>query len=564
MRKKTDTLLRSPAVVCVATILLLCLCMLTGCSSTDVFLENVRIAGVDVGGMTQSQAIKAVQDATKDTYSQKEMVVTIVDQQLTIPQSTSCVSLNAKAAVKNAYAQYRCEAGADVGADGVDADILPYLSIDQDAIVQAVEDTSARIRDTLTEYTWEVKGTCAAPDSTSDESHVLLITLGTPRQIPVAEDITQQILNAYNINVFEMDAVCELQSPAAPDLQYILDQVSKKPVDAVMDPQTFTVSEEVYGCGFDLEKAAEAVGLADPGETVEITMEAIEPQVTAQALSSVLYRDVLSTYTAVASSNADRNVNLSLACKAINGMILYPGDVFSYNNALGERTTEKGYKAGASYSGNETVYTVGGGICQVSSTVYYCALNADLQIVERYCHSFATGYMPLGMDATVNWGTLDFKFRNNTAYPIRIEASSEGGSVTVSLIGTDERDYYVKMEHQVVRTYPYSTSYQVMPSDNAKGYEDGEIITTPYTGYDVNTYRCKYSKETDSLISRDFEDLSDYNKRDKVVCKIQDPAPVPAPTESPATEPENVQTPAPSTPNDGGISEDGGGALPPV
>lgn len=564
MRKKTDTLLRSPAVVCVATILLLCLCMLTGCSSTDVFLENVRIAGVDVGGMTQSQAIKAVQDATKDTYSQKEMVVTIVDQQLTIPQSTSCVSLNAKAAVKNAYAQYRCEAGADVGADGVDADILPYLSIDQDAIVQAVEDTSARIRDTLTEYTWEVKGTCAAPDSTSDESHVLLITLGTPRQIPVAEDITQQILNAYNINVFEMDAVCELQSPAAPDLQYILDQVSKKPVDAVMDPQTFTVSEEVYGCGFDLEKAAEAVGLAAPGETVEITMEAIEPQVTAQALSSVLYRDVLSTYTAVASSNADRNVNLSLACKAINGMILYPGDVFSYNNALGERTTEKGYKAGASYSGNETVYTVGGGICQVSSTVYYCALNADLQIVERYCHSFATGYMPLGMDATVNWGTLDFKFRNNTAYPIRIEASSEGGSVTVSLIGTDERDYYVKMEHQVVRTYPYSTSYQVMPSDNAKGYEDGEIITTPYTGYDVNTYRCKYSKETDSLISRDFEDLSDYNKRDKVVCKIQDPAPVPAPTESPATEPENVQTPAPSTPNDGGISEDGGGALPPV
>lgn len=562
MKIKTDKLFHR-GVLCAAIIILLCLGTLTGCSPTDVFLENVRIAGVDVGGMTQSQAVKAVQEATKETYSQKEMVVTIVDRQLSIPQSASCVSFNAKAAVKNAYTQYRCQTGADVGKDGVDADILPYLSIDQDAIFQAVEDTASQVRDTMTEYSWEVKGQCATPDSTAGEPHVLLITLGTPKQIPVAADIAQQILDAYNKNVFAVDAVCEIQSPAVPDLQYISQQVSKEPVDAVMDPKTFTVSDDVYGCGFDIEKAAEVVGLAAPGETVEIPLVAIEPQVTAQALSSVLYRDVLSTYTAVASSNADRNVNLSLACKAINGMILYPGDVFSYNDALGERTTEKGYKAGASYSGNETIYTVGGGICQVSSTVYYCALNADLQIVERYCHSFATGYMPLGMDATVNWGTLDFKFRNNTAYPIRIDASSEGGAVTVSLIGTDEKDYYVKMENEVIRTYTYATSYQVMPSDNAKGYKDGEIITTPYTGYDVNTYRCKYNKETDSLISREFEDLSDYNKRDKVVCKIKDPDPAPVPT-PPATEPENVQTPAPPAPNNGGISEDGGGALPPV
>lgn len=562
MRIKTDKLFRS-SVLCTVMIILLCLGTLTGCSPTDVFLENVRIAGVDVGGMTQSQAIKAVQEATKETYSQKEMVVTIVDRQLSIPQSISCVSFNAKAAVKNAFAQYRCQTGADVGKDGVDADILPYLSVNQDAIFQEVEQTASQVSDTMTEYSWEVKGQCPTSDSAANEPHVLYITLGTPKQIPVVADITQQILDAYNKNVFTLDAVCESQSPAVPDLQYISQQVSKEPVDAVMDPQTFTVTEDVYGCGFDIEKAAEVVGLAAPGETVEIPMVAIEPQVTAQALSSVLYRDVLSTYTAVASSNADRNVNLSLACKAINGMILYPGEVFSYNDALGERTTEKGYKAGASYSGNETVYTVGGGICQVSSTVYYCALNADLQIVERYCHSFATGYMPLGMDATVNWGTLDFKFRNNTAYPIRIEASSEGGSVTVSLIGTDEKDYYVKMENEVIRTYTYATSYQVMPSDNAKGYKDGEIITTPYTGYDVNTYRCKYNKETDSLISRDFEDLSDYNKRDKVVCKIKDPDPTPVPT-PPAAEQENVQPPAPFQPVGGGISEDGGGALPPV
>lgn len=560
MANKKDSLRHGKAACLAVVTLLLCLGLLAGCSSTDVFMENVRIAGVDVGGTTQSQALKAVQEATKDSYPQTDMIVNIIDQQLTIPQSVSCVAFNAKAAVKAAYGEYRCQSGAEVGSDGCDADILPYLSLDTEAIRQAVEKAVSQCDSTMTPYKWELSGEKPDPASEAQEPQMLLITLGTPQQIPQTDDITQQILDAYNKNLFQFDAVCDAVEPESPDLQEIWDQVSSQSVDAVMDPETFTVTEEVYGYAFDLEKAATAVSQAEYGQTVSIPMELIAPEVTAQELSQILYRDVLSTYTAVASSNADRNVNLRIACKSINGTILYPGDVFSYNDALGERTTDKGYKAGASYSGNETVYTVGGGICQVSSTVYYCALNADLEIVERYCHAFATGYMPLGMDATVNWGTLDFKFRNNTNYPIRIEASSEGGSVTVSLIGTDEKDYYVKMESEVIKTYGYSTSYQVMPSDNSKGYKDGDIITTPYTGYDVNTYRCKYSKTTDSLISRDFEDLSDYNKRDKVVCQIKDPEPTPAPTEPAATEPQ-----APSVPIGGGdISEDGGGALPPV
>ena len=538
-------------------VLALCLCIFSGCTSGDVFLENVRIAGVDVGGMTYAQALAAVREATAETYGINNMVVGIIDQKLTISPQTSGVTFDAKAAVKNAYAAYRCQSGTDVGADGCDVDITPYLSIDRDAVYQAVEDTAKNCNSTLTEASWELTGQRPALTSAEDVPQVLTITLGTPQQIPVAEDITQQIMDAYNKNIFYVSAVCDTKTPAAPDLQAIYQQVSSDPVNAVMDPVTFEVSNEVYGYTFDIDEATAALQQAEDGQTIKIPMLLVAPETTAQVLSQVLYRDVLSTYTAVASSSADRNVNLSIACKSINGMILFPGDVFSYNNALGERTVEKGYKAGASYSGNETIYTVGGGICQVSSSVYYCALNADLEIVERYCHAFATGYMPLGMDATVNWGTLDFKFRNNTNYPIRIEAFSEGGSVTVSLIGTDEKDYYVKMEGEVIRTYPYTTSYQVMPSNNDKGYTDGEVITTPYTGYDVNTYRCKYSKETDALISREFEDLSDYNKRDKVVCQIKDPEPVPAPTE-PAQPPATpLETPG------GGISEDSGGALPP-
>ena len=314
-----------------------------------------------------------------------------------------------------------------------------------------------------------------------------------------------------------------------------------------MEESTFTVQEANYGYCFDLDLAQAALQDAAYGETVEIPFQRIPPEILSESLSSVLYRDVLATYTASSESDADRDVNLDLACKAIDGIILYPGDRFSYNEALGERTEAKGYKPGPSYSGNDTVYTIGGGICQVSSSLYYCALVADLEIIERENHGFAPAYMPLGIDATVNWGTLDFVIRNNMDYPIRIEASASGGKVTVSILGTDERNYYVEIESKLIRTHSYSTTYEEMRSGNEKGYKDGDVIVSPYTGYDMETYRCKYNKKTKELISRELEDTSNYRKRDAVICKIV------GSTQPPVTTPPDLS---------GGIS-DSGGALPP-
>ena len=222
-----------------------------------------------------------------------------------------------------------------------------------------------------------------------------------------------------------------------------------------------------------------------------------------------------------------------MACKSINGLILKPGEVFSYNEALGERTPERGYRPGASYSGGETVITYGGGICQVSSSLYYCVMHSDLEVVLREEHGYVSSYVPMGMDATVSWGTLDFQFRNNMDYPIKIEASANRGSVTVSIYGTDERDYYVDIEYVVTGTEPYKTVYKDYASDNPEGYKDGDVITTPYTGYTAETYRCKYKKDTNELISKEFEAKSVYGKRDKVVCRIADAPDPTTPTISP-------------------------------
>ena len=291
-----------------------------------------------------------------------------------------------------------------------------------------------------------------------------------------------------------------------------------------------------------MEAAKKQLAETPYGTTTEIPFVAIAPNVTGADLSALLYRDELAAFSTSATSSSNRQNNLKLACQAINGIILYPGDVFSYNDTLGERTAEKGYKPAGTYMGGQTVQTYGGGICQVSSTLYYCTLVADLEILVRQNHGYNTGYMPMGMDATVDWGSLDFRFRNNTDYPIRIEASAEGSKTSVRIVGTDTKDYYVKMEYEVLETYGYSTVYETMKADNAQGYKDGDVIVTPYTGYLVKTYSCKYNKETNELISRDYVATSKYNKRDKVVCKIEQPeTPAPSdpttPTETTAPQP---------------------------
>ena len=164
--------------------------------------------------------------------------------------------------------------------------------------------------------------------------------------------------------------------------------------------------------------------------------------------------------------------------------------------------------------------------------------------------------MAMGLDAAVNWSTkTDFKFRNNPDKPIMIVAAADGGSVSVALKGIDDKAYTVKMEYEVIATYGSKEEIKEYPPNNEKGYKDGEVITTPYTGYDVKTYRCKYSKETGALISRDYEAFSDYKSRNKIICKIVDP-------NAPAT-PDTPDTPV-TPPNMGGsgnVSE-GGQLLP--
>ena len=306
--------------------------------------------------------------------------------------------------------------------------------------------------------------------------------------------------------------------------------------------EKFTIQPESYGYGFDVEDATAKLGMLPYGETISIPFTRIPAQVTAEALLSTLYTDVLGEFQTPYQGDDDnnRNTNLAVACAAINNVILLPGEEFSYNATLGERTEAAGYKPAGSYVNGLTVDTLGGGICQVSSTLYYCTLLADLKIIERWPHGFISNYTDPGMDASVSWPNADLHFANNTGYPIKIEAYRADGNVTVRILGTDTKDYYVEMHYKITSTDPYEIIYEEYPPDNEKGYYDGQVLISPYSGYNVLAYKHKYSKADGSLISTSLESTNAYSRRDCVIVKIVEST---TPEETtPDTVPEEIPT----------------------
>lgn len=134
-----------------------------------------------------------------------------------------------------------------------------------------------------------------------------------------------------------------------------------------------------------------------------------------------------STTYSESSSYANRNQNMLLATQAIHGVVIQPGEIFSYNNTLGPRTAERGYKVATIFQGGKKVPGLGGGICQISSTLYMATKRAGLEIVERYPHSLPVSYCSRDDEATVSWGTLDYRFKNSLSTPIRIDATMYNG-----------------------------------------------------------------------------------------------------------------------------------------
>jgi len=515
-----------------------------------LILANVVAAGIDLGGMTPAQAQVALYRATDDTYTVKSMLVTMPDGTIELKPRDTGAKLNVEAVVDAAFNYGRKGTAAEIQKAKDQAQmgqvhtiaLLPYLELDTDYIRDQLEDYGEYFNSTFDASSVTVKGTRPALDGDDfDENapcQTLIIKTGTPGRSLDMDDVYDQVLDAYSFHTFQVTAQesAPEQIPEAIDLDKLFKEHCSTPIDAYMDMQTFEVITEVYGYTFDLEKAKADLAMLEYGETLEITMEYMVPEIMSDELEQMLFRDTLASYETKTTNDHNRNTNIKLACQAINGTLLNPGDTFSFNDVVGKRTEAAGYKEAGAFYGGETIKELGGGICQVSSTLYACVLLADLDVVTRTAHSAPVSYVPMGMDATVSWGGPEFKFRNDTDYPLRIDAEVSGNTVKIKLIGTDERDYYVKVECKETETLEPEVKYEEFNWDNAEGYEDGDVIQEGVTGHVVKTYKSRYSKADNSLIGETVEATSTYKSKEKIVAKVE-PKPTEPPTEPPTEDP---------------------------
>ena len=536
-------------------------------------LNNVSVAGVNIGNMTKAEAKAALKAATDNTYSTQPMVIRFPGGQIELAPADTGAKLNVNAAIDAAYEYGRTgtqEEREQALAASMNAEhpiaLLPYLSLNLDYIRQQLDAYAGSFNSIYEPSSVTLEGEMPILDANDENFRLdapcqnLIINLGSPGRNVDANEAYKMVLDAYSFNTFLVDVRMgdAEQMPEPIDIEAVADLYMTEPKDAIINTETYEVVMEVYGYGFDLDYAKMLMETSTYGDILCIPMSMIPAEVSGATARDTYFRDILSEFKTEHTDNEKRNINLDLAAKAINGMVLAPGEEFDFNTVVGKRTKERGYQYAPAYSSGKTVPTLGGGICQVSSTIYYCTLIADLEIINRQPHSFVSSYMPLGTDATVSWGGPDFTFKNNFNYPIRIETWVDEEYVYCRLVGTDEKDYYVEMETDVLYYTSYDEVTEVYPEDNPEGYSDGEVIQTPYRGAAVQTYKLKYDKVTKELISREEDQKSVYKKRDRIVVSIKEKEEPPKETTPPT--PSTPATP-PSEENTGGNtgSENTGG-----
>lgn len=237
------------------------------------------------------------------------------------------------------------------------------------------------------------------------------------------------------------------------DVDDVYKKVVREPKNAEykVEGNEVSVTEHVVGVEADKSQLAALLEQTNKGEIASMEITEIMPEQTTEALQAALFATTLATFTSnYSSSSANRAYNVELAAQKINGIVLADGDEFSYNKAVGNANAANGFKMATVFSNGKVVEGIGGGVCQVSSTLYCSVLRSDLFVTERHNHSLPIGYVPGGQDATVSYGSLDFKFKNNTGTPIKIVAQCSNRNVTISILGNASAKKNVEVTSQKI------------------------------------------------------------------------------------------------------------------
>lgn len=445
-------------------------------------VDGVSFGTVDLSNMTKGQAKKALNAVYKNptmTVSFPDFGLplegsdTVILSSLSITPDGAGVYVDTAGALQAAYAVGRTEEAQD----GTAIPFADFLTLDTEALRQNVADFEEQLQSYTIPHTAYLEGD--KPDVTDPKAvpQTLVITPSQAGPKIDGDTLYEDLLSAYqagNLSCTYSGSVTKT-TPELADLQAIYDGNCYPAQEPSIDRQTLEVTPGKRGYEFDVADATRQ--MRRQGEKdLRIPLTITQPTVSDD---DVYFQDVLGHCETPYSNNPKRIVNLGLACKALDGLVLEPGQEFSYNDTLGERTAEKGYQPAPAYSGTTLVDSLGGGICQVSSTLYLASVYAELTILERVNHGFPVHYIPYGMDATVNWGFTDLKMRNDSPLPVKIRAETSDGYVRIDILGTEVRDYDIKMTYSVGGRY-------------------------------VKTFKSKYDKQTGEFLSKEEVALSAY------------------------------------------------------
>ncbi|MGM9537553.1 MAG: VanW family protein [Candidatus Onthomonas sp.] len=495
--KKGGSLLKGLLVVLLLLIALAAAVYLFLCARVDQdrILGSVTVGDRQLQGMTLEEARSAVEEYFSSEYQGKPVDILLEGETYTVipwDDSRNLLSLDVEDQLQKAMepghgdflTRGRDWLEVQLGTESQSMTIAPTLA-DREGLSQAIQATGIGQVDTAVESSYSV-----GEDSVS-------ITKGSAGVTADMEHLTDSVAGMINNGYWpaqtQIDCATLESSITELDLQAIYDEVYVEPKDATLDKENdYAIVDSVTGVSFDLEAAQEALDAAEPGSQFTVDLVYTEPNITTQKLKDNLFKDKLSSYSTNVSGSSGRKSNVKLSAQKCDGVILLPGETFSYNDVVGQRTKERGFSEAPAYLNGETIQEVGGGICQTSSTIYAAALYANLEITARTNHTYASSYIGLGLDATVSWGGPEFKFTNDTAYPIKLNCTYSDGRVTATIYGTKTEDITVKIT---------SETLEVIPAKTGEG--------THHTGYKVQTYRKLYDGDG-NLISSTPEAYSYY------------------------------------------------------
>ncbi|MCL2366745.1 MAG: VanW family protein [Oscillospiraceae bacterium] len=525
--------------------------------SMDTVFPNVWADGVELSGLTFEEAVNALIAAG---YEQNADNVSATIQfpnntSFTISGSEVGFSLDAREAATAAFQFGREGATLENEITFIRAH-MEVTNLRDLSIAQFDEDF---VRTVVSEYTRQFN-LAIIDDAYVIGEESIIIEIGTG-MVPADEENVMALAVSTLFQALEAQTHLtveyipdEIYMTDDVDLQLLYDAISAEAVSAVYDRATFSATESAQGMTFDMDAATHMLENANRGDVIVIPLIVIEPEMTTEELNSRLFRDVLSETSTNIAGTAARLNNVTMAADFINETRLNPGDVFSFNETVGRRTTARGFQMAGAFAGGRLVDQPGGGICQTSSTLYYAVLLSNLQVLERREHGLRVAYIPLGHDAAIAWGQIDLRFRNDRDYPILIETIVEDRVITARITGTRVDDYTFTTDFVVLESNSFPTIRRADPT-----MEPGrERVDLPgSTGFLVEVFVSRLDADGD-VVERWSIGRSRYNVQNRVIYYGPRPDAEEQP-EMPQTPPSEGQPPSgdqtPQEPPDSGAGE---------